>query len=113
MMRTRSLKVLVALVLAGCGGECTPEAEYTLEVVAPASGLLVNLADDVAPDEEGVQLEAVVVAEYLDGATITLQAQEGELHSVTPALIEDGAARIRFTLTDALTFVATDRKSVV
>lgn len=107
MMRTRSLKVLVALVLAGCGGECTPEAEYTLEVVAPASGLLVNLADDVAPDEEGVQLEAVVVAEYLDGATITLQAQEGELHSVTPALIEDGAARIRFTLTDALTFVAT------
>lgn len=103
------LSLLAAVALAASACDCGGTNGGTLALTEPAEGTTVNLADDLLPDQPGVQLEAVVAATGLDGAVVTL-AVPGATGDAPAAAVKAGAARIPFTLgaSGALVATATD-----
>lgn len=98
------LRVLAALGLVAGACSCDPEtSESTLTIVTPADGATLNVADDVLPDVEGLQIEVIVEALKLDGRTVRL---EGTAGTASEARVVGTTARLTLTVKGAGTLQA-------
>lgn len=105
MLSKRILRAVVAVGLVASACSCDPEETTSerLRIVSPLNGATITLADDIAPDIEGVQIEVVVLAQRLDGQEVRLETNAG---TAAPRPIASGQARLLLTVTGAGTIRA-------
>lgn len=109
---TLRLRAVAALCLVAGACSCDPEtSESSLSIQSPKTGATLNVADDVLPDVDGLQVEVVVEALRLDGRTVRL---EGTAGTAPEARVVGTTARLALTVKGAGTLqaVATDEAGV-